>query len=795
MKRRLKRIVSTLLVLCMVLSLLPAQAMAAVFSDVQESWAQPSIERMQTLGVVSGNHGKYRPNDPITRAEVATIYANLMGYRTETTNTFSDLSPDAWYYSAMRKANAAGIFSGDGNSRMNPTENISRQEFFVTLARVLGLDDVSGGSSFTDNGDIAAWALPKLNALVKADLLKGVSNNDLTYRADPGRNITRAEVAVMIDRAFPGIFQTADTDQTTVSGNAVITKPDITLSGMSVSGNLILAEGIADGNATLDAVNIPAKTIIRGGGRDSVIFNGKSVFGEIIVSKNAGEAPVSLKFNGNGTAKKLTVQEGSAQTNIFVGGDARIDAIYVNNAGTSITGSGSVPAIYINANDSTVDLLNTRLVVARGVTGTQVNGKAVTGGTTATVDAKGDIKTEDHTESPGGGSGGGGSQPDTPSGGGSLTITFDTAGHGVIAPWTMLNPGDTLTKYGPLPNITSVTGGGQAKSEPGPDGKDSVSTPPVMAELEVFVGWYLGENPVDPTMVLSQSITLTAKFEAVEDLEGQQADDTFTFEAKQPKDLAIKISADEEGTAADNIKIECLSGPDPATPSVSGTGETLTVTAAEGFVPGASYRMTLSDGVKFIHPETNEVMDARIRHCEFTIAREISNDFNFNPRLKSISSAEAVSTTPAPAGARAMGTPLAINQQTGETGANKTTGTFTYTAGVLIVGDVVCINAKGELPTENDLLDTETSYVKITAVRGDEYTWETAEFEDVLFLPEGLSINTANDQDANENTVTVAPENIINSADITNPDDAPAAIADIGDFVVLYSGTAGDDVQ
>lgn len=243
-----KRIVSLLLVLCMVLSALPAQAVAAAFSDTGNSWAQKSIERLSTLGVIAGSNGSFRPDQPITRAEVATIYSNLMGYRAQAANTFSDLSSSAWYYKAMLKANAAMVFQG-ANGKINPDANITRQEFFVSFARVLGLADEAEAASFTDASDIASWALPQINALIKAKLLTGISNHDFTYKLEPLREITRAEVAALVDRAFPGIFKEGGTYSDAIKGNAVITVPDVTLSNLKIDGNLIIAEGVGEGEA------------------------------------------------------------------------------------------------------------------------------------------------------------------------------------------------------------------------------------------------------------------------------------------------------------------------------------------------------------------------------------------------------------------------------------------------------------------------------------------------------------------------------------------------------------------
>ncbi|MEG2679906.1 MAG: S-layer homology domain-containing protein [Oscillospiraceae bacterium] len=291
-----KRLTSLLLVLCMLATLIPLPAMAAAFDDTAEHWAKAGIEHLAEKNIVRGSQGKFRPDDTITRAEVAQIFDNLMDYQTASDKFFTDLPDNAWYTEAVKKAVASSVFAGDGDGRITPLGKTTRQEFFVTLARVLQLADSSKTPGFADAADIATWAMPKLAALTEAGLLTGVQNPNGTFSVNPLAPITRAEVAVMLDRAFPSIFSSADTYTQPVTGNAVVNKAGVKLDGVTVSGDLFIAPGVANGEVTLHSAKVAGRTMVYGGGKNSLLINGESALQALIAAKQAGERPLAIKL-------------------------------------------------------------------------------------------------------------------------------------------------------------------------------------------------------------------------------------------------------------------------------------------------------------------------------------------------------------------------------------------------------------------------------------------------------------------------------------------------------------------
>jgi len=90
------------------------------YSDVDKSfWAYDSINTATAYGWITGSDGLFRPNDSITRAEVAAIMNRVLGrvpdqffINSDKTSlkTFPDLSKTEWYYYDMIDATNGHAF-------------------------------------------------------------------------------------------------------------------------------------------------------------------------------------------------------------------------------------------------------------------------------------------------------------------------------------------------------------------------------------------------------------------------------------------------------------------------------------------------------------------------------------------------------------------------------------------------------------------------------------------------------------------------------------------------------------
>src|SRR5690606_27264528 len=90
-----------------------------------------------------------------------------------------------------------------------------------------------------------------------------------------------------------GIYGPA-TGTETVQGNVTISSPDVTLRNTVIEGDLILGEGIGEGEVYLHGVTVKGQTIVNGGGTESIYFT-DSVLATVIVNKNTGAVRIVAK--------------------------------------------------------------------------------------------------------------------------------------------------------------------------------------------------------------------------------------------------------------------------------------------------------------------------------------------------------------------------------------------------------------------------------------------------------------------------------------------------------------------
>ena len=278
-----KKLLSIVLAAAMLLSLLPTAVFAAgsTFTDTTNHWAAGAIETWADHGVLLGDNGEFRPNAPITRAELAAVLNRVMGYTATVNAAFTDVPTDAWYASDIAKLYAAGIMLGDGGGTMRPTANITREEAAVMIARAFFVEETVGNESpFPDAAEISGWATFLVNGMKTAGYVSGNTNGNF----NPKSPITRAEVVTILDNIVelfvnaPGRHGGTDNGEPNgvpylVPRNAVVRSTDVTLYDMAIFGSLYITEGVGNGDVTLDNVTVSGTTYVRGGANSIHIFN------------------------------------------------------------------------------------------------------------------------------------------------------------------------------------------------------------------------------------------------------------------------------------------------------------------------------------------------------------------------------------------------------------------------------------------------------------------------------------------------------------------------------------------
>ncbi len=278
----MKKFLSSLICGVMLFSVCSAQT----FTDMPDNWSTQALTNAVDNGLISGSDGLIRPNDPLTRAEMATIMVRAFGVEEAADiSGFTDVKKGDWFYENMAKAVAMGAFTGDGQN-LNPNNNISRQETFVVLARIFSLNydaeinkylDSSSPtdtprylpadtvlSQFSDKDQIASWAKELVAAVVASGYVGG-SNGMI----NPTNNITRAEFAVVMDRLVKTYISVPGTYSDLPEGSVVIRSKDVIIKDADIKGDLVIGEGAIDG-ASLINTNVYGRYIARAGKKNTI---------------------------------------------------------------------------------------------------------------------------------------------------------------------------------------------------------------------------------------------------------------------------------------------------------------------------------------------------------------------------------------------------------------------------------------------------------------------------------------------------------------------------------------------
>ena len=118
------------------------------FSDVPEShWAADAIRRAVDLGLFQGQtKTRFGLGQPMTRAAAVVTLCRLFGWETVTPEKGSyqdNQDPDAWYYSAVETAYAHGAITHQTDT-FRPEDPITREELAVMLVRAMGYGTIAG---------------------------------------------------------------------------------------------------------------------------------------------------------------------------------------------------------------------------------------------------------------------------------------------------------------------------------------------------------------------------------------------------------------------------------------------------------------------------------------------------------------------------------------------------------------------------------------------------------------------------------------------------------------------------
>ena len=195
----MKKLLAMVLALVMTLSLAVSANALKADEKINEDYAE-AVAVLDGMGVFKGyEDGSFKPENKITRAEVATIIYRI--YTADvakndksglyaTYNKFSDMAGAGWAAGYIGYCSNAELVKGYPNGTFQPSGNITGYEVLAMILRAVGYDK---NGEFTG----ADWALNVAKYAEQLDILKNVAKT-----TNLGAPATRELVAEILFRAI-----------------------------------------------------------------------------------------------------------------------------------------------------------------------------------------------------------------------------------------------------------------------------------------------------------------------------------------------------------------------------------------------------------------------------------------------------------------------------------------------------------------------------------------------------------------------------------------------------------------
>jgi hypothetical protein len=170
---------------------------ASTFSDSEGHWADSSITRLTSSGIINGYpDGTFKPENKITRGEFIKILVKSLGFELLSGGVFSDMKGH-WAESYVETAASNGIIIPlEIGPNFSPDSNITRIDMVTMMVRALKLDPLNVKSPFVDTVTSYGYA----NVAFEEYLVRGYINAKGEREFHVDGQTTRAEASTIITR-------------------------------------------------------------------------------------------------------------------------------------------------------------------------------------------------------------------------------------------------------------------------------------------------------------------------------------------------------------------------------------------------------------------------------------------------------------------------------------------------------------------------------------------------------------------------------------------------------------------
>ena len=176
---------------------------ALPFTDVNDDdWFYDVVRYVYEQGLMTGTSDtEFSPDLTTTRGMIVSILNRLEGGPIAESAGFTDVADGDWYADAVNWAASEGIVAGYEDNTFRPNDPITREQLAAMLMNYAAWkgEDVSARadlSSYNDAASVSSWAAETVQWAVAEGLISGMPGNLL----EPQGSATRAQVAAILER-------------------------------------------------------------------------------------------------------------------------------------------------------------------------------------------------------------------------------------------------------------------------------------------------------------------------------------------------------------------------------------------------------------------------------------------------------------------------------------------------------------------------------------------------------------------------------------------------------------------
>ncbi|WP_336076794.1 S-layer homology domain-containing protein [Paenibacillus sp. 203] len=320
-----------------------------LFSDTSyvTSDKMAAIQEAVRQGLLSGDpHGTFRPSATLTRQELAVLLVRALKLDPiSSSSTFKDVQSKQFAAPYIEAAQKAGFLSGDGLGNFRPNDPVTREELAAVFVRAVGGVNAEGGSSILpkDQSLVSQWAAGSVDTALRLGLID-IHDSKL----NPTGEVKREDIAPFLLDIFKSQEQTAtinsiDGDIVTIDNVPYLIEGNLkelignsnkdALKGAKLKFNSrnrnvdgLQQLEIVQKDVVLNTNGLPESSLLR------ILGDGVQIKGDIkgVIELNDGVSNIQL----NGNVNHLNVNSGNG---ISIKGTGTIGELQVANANAKVT--------------------------------------------------------------------------------------------------------------------------------------------------------------------------------------------------------------------------------------------------------------------------------------------------------------------------------------------------------------------------------------------------------------------------------------------------------------------------